>query len=214
MKIEKALLTYDPDEVEQCVRDLLNQDAEIQDVIEGLSYNLEEIGNKFEKGDIFIPHLIAAGEAAKKALKEVLEPEILKKGRKRETSGRVVIGTVAGDIHDIGKNIVSSFLFAAGFEIHDLGTDVSADSFIEKVRETNADILGMSALLGTSLPFQKTVIEELKKEGLRDGVKVIIGGAPATRSWAEKIGADGYAADAIGAVALVKKLMGASPKGI
>ena len=172
-------------------------------VMKALSDGMTIIGERFGIGEAFISELMMAGVILKDAQK-IIEPYL--KLERVTTTGRVVIGTVEGDLHDIGKNIVSSFLFAAGFEVHDLGTDVSADSFIEKVRETDADVLGMSALLGTSLPFQKTVIEELEKEGLRNGVKVIIGGAPVSEEFAQHIGADGYGADGFQAVAVVESL--------
>jgi len=154
--------------------------------------------------------LVAAGVAAKRATVEVLEPLIKKSSEKREALGKVVIGTVAGDIHDIGKNIVAMMLFTAGFEVYDIGKDVSTEEFVKKTKEFDADIVALSALLTTTLPAQRDIIEALKKAGLRDKVKVLVGGAPATSKWAEEAGADGYGEDAIEAVKVAKKLLGIS----
>ncbi|MFX0204260.1 MAG: B12-binding domain-containing protein, partial [Candidatus Hodarchaeota archaeon] len=148
-----------------------------------------------------------AAEAAKRAIDEVLQPEIAKQELERKGLGVVVIGTVEGDIHDIGKNLVGAMLFAAGFDIHDIGKDVDTEVFVKKVKELNPDIVAASALLSTTLPAQRKLIEALKASGIRDKVKVIVGGAPVTEEWAKEIGADGYAEDAPGAVKLVKTLL-------
>jgi corrinoid protein of di/trimethylamine methyltransferase len=173
---------------------------------DGLTQGIKEVGDKFGKGEIFLPELVMAAESMKKAL-EILEPELKKEKKERKTLGRVLLGTVAGDIHSIGKTIVAAMLSANGFDVYDLGTDVSPENFVAKVKELKPDILGLSALLTTTLPEQRVVIEILKKEGLRDKVKVIIGGAPASKEWAEEIGADGYGADAMEAVKVAKKLI-------
>lgn len=131
-----------------------------------------------------------------------------KRGTKREVLGRVVLGTVKGDVHEIGKSLVGTLLSANGFEVYDLGVDVPFAKFAEKVRDVGADIVGVSALLTTTMTGQRNVIEVLDDMGLRSRVKVMVGGAPVTRGWAEEIGADGYSEDALGAVALAKKLMG------
>jgi 5-methyltetrahydrofolate--homocysteine methyltransferase len=123
--------------------------------------------------------------------------------------GRVVIGTVKGDIHEIGKNLVGMMLSTSGFEVHDLGVDVAPDRFVEAAKEHHADIVGVSALLTTTMAGQRTVVEALAAAGLRDSVRVMVGGAPASESWAAEIGADGYSEDAIGAVALARRLLGA-----
>jgi corrinoid protein of di/trimethylamine methyltransferase len=206
--IRESLNTFHVEELLQSTRELLDKGVSAIEVTEGLTAALKEIGDKFDKRELFLMHLAAAGEAAKRALSEVLEPEILRTGENRKSLGKIVIGTVSGDIHDIGKSIVSAMLFTAGFEVHDLGVDVPVEEFINKIRNVDADVLGLSALLTTTLPLQKVVIEELKKEGMRDGVKVIIGGAPASEDWAEEIGADGYAGNAMDAVRVVKKLTG------
>jgi methylmalonyl-CoA mutase cobalamin-binding domain/chain len=177
------------------------------DIVDSLTLLLKEIGGRFDKGEIFLMHLVAAGTAAKKALTDVLEPEISRSGMKRKTLGKVVIGTVAGDIHDIGKSIVAAMLFTAGFEVFDLGVDIPVEEFVKKVQETNADIIALSALLSTTLPVQRELIQALKTANIRERVKVMVGGAPATMEWAESIGADGYGGDAVEAVKVAKKLM-------
>jgi len=158
-------------------------------------------------GEAFLPELVMAGEAMKAAV-AVLEPELLKLGEAREMMGRVVLATVEGDIHEIGKTLVGTMLSASGFEVVDLGVDQPAANIIGKALEINADIIGMSALLTTTMVRQREVIEELDKEGLRPRIKVMVGGAPITRAWVEKIKADGYSEDAMGAVKIAKELMG------
>jgi corrinoid protein of di/trimethylamine methyltransferase len=170
--------------------------------VPGISY----VGEQFGAGEMFLPDLMLAAEAMKAAV-AVLEPEMQRRGMQRTMLGRVVLGTVKGDIHEIGKNLVATMLSASGFEVFDLGVDVPFEKFVEKAREVNADIVGVSALLTTTMTGQKTVIETLAKAGLRPKVKVMVGGAPVTRSWAEEIGADGYSEDAMGAVTLAKKLV-------
>ena len=161
----------------------------------------------FGRGEAFLPELVMAGEAMKAAV-TTLDPELKKRGTERKMLGKVVIGTVEGDIHEIGKSLVATMLGASGFEVYDLGVDVSIDKLIGTALEVNADIIAMSALLTTTMVKQKEVIEELEKEGLRQRVKVMVGGAPVTRDWVQSIGADGFSEDAIGAVMIAKQLMG------
>ncbi len=171
--------------------------------VPGVNY----VGEQFGAGDMFLPDLVLAGEAMKTAV-SILEPEMQKRGSQRQMLGKVVLGTVKGDIHEIGKTLVATMLSASGFQVFDLGVDVPIEKFADKAREVNADIVGVSALLTTTMVGQKSVIEALDDMGLRPRVKVIIGGAPVTRSWADEIGADGYSEDAIGAVAVAKRLVG------
>ncbi len=175
-------------------------------IFNGLVKGLEIVGEKYEKGEYFLAELIMAGEAMHEAL-NILLPKSENEKEKYATKGKIVIGTVEGDVHDIGKSLVSSFLKAAGYEVYDLGVDVPAEKFIEKIKEKNADVLAMSALLSTTVVNMAKVIEALKKAGLRDKVKVIIGGAPCDLEFAHKIGADGYGKDAYEAVKIVDKLM-------
>jgi corrinoid protein of di/trimethylamine methyltransferase len=173
---------------------------------EGLTPGINVVGEKFSCGEYFLPHLVMAGNTMKAALTQ-LEPALKARGMARETLGTVVLGTVAGDIHEIGKSLVGTMLTANGFVVHDLGVDVPASRFAEAVRETGANLLGLSALLTTTMGVQRKVIEELTEAGLRDQVKVMVGGAPVSTQWAQEIGADGYAEDAIGAVALARRLV-------
>lgn len=165
---------------------------------------MSEIGQRFQDGKAFVPQLLMAGRAMKSAL-ALLKP--LMAGDARTTLGRVVIGTVKGDLHDIGKNLVASMLEGCGFEVHNVGIDVSCDRFVEAVKENDADILCMSALLTTTMTYMRDVIEALERAGLRHRVKVMVGGAPVTQGFADEIGADGYSDNANTAVALAKKLM-------
>lgn len=175
---------------------------------EGLTPGMDVVGDKFSCGEYFLPHLVMAGNTMKAAL-TWLEPALKAGGMARETPGTVVLGTVAGDIHEIGKSLVGVMLTANGFIVHDLGVDVPASKFVQVVRETGANLVGLSALLTTTMNIQRRVIEELVEAGLRDRVKVMVGGAPASTQWAQEIGADGYAEDAVGAVALARQLAGA-----
>jgi corrinoid protein of di/trimethylamine methyltransferase len=205
--IREAMLAFEPEKLTEAVKKSLKEGCNPLEIIDAIIVVLGEIGDKFQKGELFLTHLAIAGEAAKNTISEYLEPSLKKAKTKRKTVGRVVIGTVAGDIHDIGKSIVATMLFSEGFDVKDLGTDVSVEEFVKAVKEYSPDIVGMSALLTTILPMQKDVIEALKEHNLSDKVKVIIGGAPVTAEWAKEIGADGYAEDAIEAVKVVKKLV-------
>ncbi len=175
---------------------------------EGFMPGMQEVGAGFAAGDLFLPDMMLAARAMQRAL-GVLEPELKKASVERTVAGRVVIGTVAGDIHEIGKNLVGMLLSTSGFEVHDLGVNVAPERFVEAAREHNADIVGLSALLTTTMTGQRTVIEALTAAGLRPPVKVMVGGAPVTGQWATDIGADGYSEDAMGAVELAKRLVAA-----
>ncbi len=176
-------------------------------ITKGFVIGVNTVGEAFGRGDAFLPELVMAGEAMKAAV-ATLDPEMKKRGTERKMLGKVVIATVEGDIHEIGKSLVATMLGASGFEVYDLGVDTPSDKIIGKALEVNADIIAMSALLTTTMVKQREVIEELEKEGLRTKVKVMVGGAPVTRDWVTTIGADGYSEDAIGAVMLAKKLLG------
>ncbi len=168
---------------------------------------IDEVGALFEQGEIFLPELIAAAEAMKAAL-AVLEPVLQERDMSRDILGKVVIGTMHNDIHDIGKDMVASMLMAAGFEVTNLGINVPCDLFISTAKKEQAQILALSALLTTTMPEQKLVIEALEREGLRSGVKVLVGGAPVNQQWADEIEADGYAENAIEAVKVARELLG------
>lgn len=205
--IKEALMTFDKERLIEETKKGLNEGLSPDELLDAITDSLREVGDKFESGEFFLAELINAGEAAKIVISEYLEPSIKESGSERESIGRIVLGTVAGDIHDIGKSIVSSMLFTAGFDVVDLGVDVAPDKFVNAIREYNPEILGMSALLTTTLPMQKETIEALKKSKLRDKVKVIVGGSPVNDDWVNEIGADGYSEDAIGAVKVVKKIL-------
>ncbi len=176
------------------------------DIIEnGLAAGMNEVGVLFERGKLFLPHVMMAAGAMAAGV-EILEAD-MPKDHVSSKLGVIVNGTVEGDVHDIGKSIVSTMLQSAGFEVHDIGRDVPLQNFIDKVKETNADMVGLSALMTTTLQGQKDVIEMLKEAGLRDNIKVMVGGAPATTAWAEKIGADCYAENASEAVNKAKELL-------
>jgi len=171
----------------------------------GLAAGMNEVGTLFERGKLFLPHVMMAADAMTAGV-QVLEAE-MPVGEQKKKMGVIVNGTVEGDVHDIGKSIVSTMLQSAGFEVHDIGRDVPIRNFVEKAKEVNANMIGLSALMTTTMPGQKEVIELLKEEGMRDRVKVMVGGAPATQAWADKIGADCYAENASEAVAKAKELI-------
>lgn len=173
----------------------------------GFILGVNHVGEEFSNGNAFLPELVMAGEAMKSAI-AVLEPELNRRGTKRQMLGKVVIGTVEGDIHEIGKTLVATMLSAAGFEVFDMGVDVAIGDMAAKAKQENADIVAVSALLTTTMLKQKDVIEALDDMGIRSSIKVMVGGAPVTRSWMEEIGADGYSEDAIGAVVVAKELLG------
>ena len=181
----------------------------LEAITQGFVMGVNQVGDAFAKGDAFLPELVMAGEAMKAAV-STLEPEMQKRGLQRTMLGKVVLATVEGDIHEIGKSLVGTMLSASGFQVYDMGVDVPTARIIAKAKEVDADIVGLSALLTTTMVKQKEVIEELDKQGLRKKIKVIVGGAPVTRDWVQKIEADGYSEDAIGAVGVAKKLVGAA----
>ena len=205
----QSVIDGEVEDAERLARQAIEQGVDPLDAInQGFVVGVNHVGEGYAAGEMFLPDLVLAGEAMKAAV-AVLEPEMKRRGTKRQMLGTVVMGTVEGDIHDIGKTLVATMLSATGFHVYDLGVDVPVEAFLEKAREVDADVVGLSALLTTTMVKQKTVIEALEEAGLRRQVKVMVGGAPVTRSWAEEIGADGYSEDAIGAVAVAKELVGA-----
>jgi len=207
-KICNALVSLEEESFVNNVKEALNLNVDPSEIIDkGIVKGLSIVGDKFASGEYFLVELVGAAEPAQKVVKELLEPELKKKTEKVKGKGKIVIGTVQGDIHSIGKNIVATLLFASGFDVIDLGEDVSAEKFVNKAKEERADLIGASALLTTTLPGQKKIIEALKAEGMRDKVKVIFGGAPCTPEWVEEIGGDGYAENAIKGVELAKRLI-------
>ena len=207
-EIAEAVVNLDVDGALEASKRALSMGVDPVDIVErGVSEGLRVVGDKFERGEFFLMHLIIAAEAAKRVMEEVVEPVLLGR-RSGKRLGVVVIGTVEGDIHDIGKSVVATMLKAAGFEVHDLGCDVPVDEFVKKVKEVNADIVAASALLSTTMRVQRDLVRALEEAGMRGRVKVLVGGAPVTREWAEEIGADGYAENAVEAVREAKRLLG------
>ncbi|UCC39670.1 MAG: corrinoid protein [Candidatus Aminicenantes bacterium] len=194
------------DSVEELTKRALAQDISAEDLLnKGLVSGMNIVSEKFKNNEIFIPEVLISAKSMYSGL-GIIKPLLAESNVK--SKGKVVIGTVKGDLHDIGKNIVAMLLQGAGFDVVDLGADVPKEKFLEFVKKERADILGMSALLTTTMIYMKETIELLKNAGLRENVKVIIGGAPVTESYAAQIDADGYAPDAASAVDLTKKLLG------
>ena len=207
-QMKQSVIDGEVEDAERLAQEGLDAGLAPGDILDsGFVKGIEEVGDLFGKGEFFLPELVQGAEAMKAAV-AVLQPALDAAGGERRALGVAVAGTVAGDIHEIGKTIVCSMLSAAGFSVFDVGCDVPVESFVEKCREVDADLLLLSALLTTTMPNQQKTIEALKSAGLRDRVKVMIGGAPTTRAWADEIGADGYAEDAIEAVQAAKGLLG------
>jgi 5-methyltetrahydrofolate--homocysteine methyltransferase len=204
LTIKNDVLTGDNLGIKAHIREMLDKGFSAPDILnKGMIAAMEVIGAKFKTGEVFIPEVLLSARAMNEAL-TVLEPYLAEKA---EVRGKILIGTVLGDLHDIGKNMVVTMLRGVGLEIRDLGVNVAADSFVQEVAQYKPDVLGLSALLTTTMPQMKKVIDALQPQGLRDQVKVIVGGAPVNEKFARDIGADGYAADAGDAVTLVKRLL-------
>jgi trimethylamine corrinoid protein len=203
----QSIIDGESEEAEKLARQAIELGIDPLDAInQGFVVGVDHVGNLFSSGDAFLPELVMAGEAMKAAV-NTLEPEMSKQGKERKILGTIVLGTVEGDIHDIGKTLVGTMLSVAGFKVFDLGVDVPIMTLVEKARTENADIIAVSALLTTTMVKQRDVVEALDDIGLRSAIKVMVGGAPVTRDWAEEIGADGYSEDAVGAVTVAKELL-------
>jgi corrinoid protein of di/trimethylamine methyltransferase len=207
-QMAKSVIDGEVEEARNLAEIAIKEDIEPLDAINnGYVVGINDVGEKFSKGQCFLPELVMAGEAMKAAL-SVLEPEMAKRGTERKVLGNVVLATIQGDIHDIGKTLVGIMLSSNGFRVFDMGVDVPIEVLIQKTEEVGADIVAVSALLTTTMINQRTLIEQLEESGLRDKVKVMVGGAPVTRDWANEIGADGYSEDAIGSVSVAKQILG------
>jgi 5-methyltetrahydrofolate--homocysteine methyltransferase len=205
--LRKAVLDLDADRVRAAAEDAVKLGVDpIQAIDDGLARGVRTIGDRFAAGEAFLTELVMAGEAMKAGV-EVLRPIILQRKLQRKSAGVVVIGTVRGDIHDIGKNIVAVMLESADFEVNDLGADVPPEKFVDKTKESKAQIVAMSALLTVTTPEQKNTIDAISKAGIRKNVKVAVGGAAVTPEWAREIGAEGYSDNAVDAVELFKNLV-------
>jgi methylmalonyl-CoA mutase cobalamin-binding domain/chain len=199
--IRKALVTFDVEALKKMVLQAVQREVKAEQIVDVMSEGMEQVGQKYETGEYFVSELIIAGETMKDAL-EVLEPYM-----EEETGGKLgtaVVATVAGDLHNIGKNIFVTLMTTAGFKVIDLGVDVSADKIVEAVKEHRPDVLGLSALLTTNLEQFPIIVEKLKTEGVRDAVKIIIGGATITEEYARRAGVDSYAKTAIAGVNICK----------
>ncbi|MDD5466858.1 MAG: corrinoid protein [Anaerolineales bacterium] len=202
--LQNAVIDGDKGEVESLVNAALSQKQPAEEILNaGLIAAMKEVGERFERGDFYVPEMLVAARAMQAGL-AIIKPHLSQGGVK--SAGVVVIGTVKGDLHDIGKNLVVMMLESAGFEIVDLGTDVAPEGFVQAVKEYNPNLIGMSALLTTTMTSMKTTLHALQEAGLRERVKVMVGGAPVTEDFAREIGADGYAPDASRAVSLARSL--------
>ena len=206
-KLKKAVIEYNAEAAASWARKALEEGIDPLEALDALTKGIKQVGDGYGRGELWLPDLIGAAEAMSSAM-PIIEEEIKSRGMKRETAGVIIIGTVKGDIHDIGKNIVATLLTIDGFDVIDLGVDVAAEKFIEAIIKHKPSILAMSALLTMTAPEQRKVIDALKKEGIRDKVKVLIGGAAITQEFADDIGADGYDPTAAGAVNLARRLTG------
>jgi len=205
ISITEAVRDGDSYDIVELVQSSLDSGNEPHDVFNAMISGLDQCGKLFEKREFFLTDLIMAGEAFTKGM-EVLEPHLAQ--TTIETAGKALLGTVAGDVHDIGKNLVGFLLKSAGFEVIDIGTDIDTERFLQAVKEHQPDVLGMSALLTTTMLGMEDVIKAMDEEGLHEKTKVIIGGGPVSKHFAEQIGADAYASDAVEGVSKIKELLG------
>ncbi len=205
--LKKAILDYDPEASTEWARKAVEAGVNPADALAAMTDAIRVIGEGFRVGDLFLPDLVGAADALTAAT-PIIEEEIQRIGAKTETMGIVVIGTVYGDIHTIGKTMVATLLQAEGFTVHDIGINVTAEEFVAGIRKHKPDILAMSALMTMTAPEQRKVVESLQAEGLRDSVKIMVGGGAITQEFADSIGADGYNPTAPGAAKLARTLMG------
>ncbi len=206
-RLSEAVQAYDSDAAAEAARAATeNGISPVISIEKGLAVGLRVIGDKFEEGELWLPHLVLGAEAMEAAVK-VLEEHMPLEELEATRKGTVVIGTVEGDLHDLGLRIVASMLRANGFKVHDLGCDTSSLSFIDKAKEAKADIIAVSSLMTTTMPFMKDIIEALEAAGIRDQYKVLVGGGPVSEEWAKLIGADGYGRDAAEAVRTALELV-------
>ncbi len=211
-RLGAAIITGDKVELSLAVEDALREGVAVSEIIErGMSPGMKEVGERFARYEIYLPEMMMAAEAWEQAMK-ILEPKLSAAEAERKKVGRVVIGTVKGDIHSVGKNIVAAMLKMSGFEVFDLGVDVVASAFVMKAEEVGADILAVSALMSTTTSQQKEIIEHLKVRGTRDKYCVLVGGGSTSQEWADSIGADGYGKTAGEAVSLALKAMSQGKK--
>ncbi len=207
-KAKEAITEYDEEMAEEAANEALKEGIDPVEIIEhGFTEGMQEVGEQFEQGTVFLPHVLAAAEAMKAGI-EVMKPEMERRKSKTEKKGTIVIGTIEGDIHSIGKDIVASMLNIAGFEVVDLGRDVPIKTFIEKAKELKPEFVASSALMTTTMVNQIQIEEQLKEAGIRDQVRTMVGGAPVTQDWADKIGSNIYGENATDAVNKIKAALG------
>jgi 5-methyltetrahydrofolate--homocysteine methyltransferase len=210
-KMSEAIIEGNVDDMVDLTEEALEDGIPAQDVLDkGLMAGMDYVGAEFKAGNMFVPEVLRSAKAMQTAM-DILKPELAKSGARR--TGKVLLGTVKGDMHDIGKNLVGMMCEGAGFEVKDIGKDIDPDAFVQAVRDFKPDIVGMSALLTTTMRAMGHTVTALEEAGLRDQVKVMVGGAPVTGAWASEIGADGYSEDAMGAVELAKRLVGGAAEG-
>ena len=210
-KLTKAIVEGDSDELVRLVKQAIEKVKPLEIVEKGMAPGMTEVGNKFGQGQVYLPELLMAAEAWEDAMK-ILKPKLLEAGESIKKQGTVVIGTVQTDIHEIGKNILANLLTTAGFDVHDIGCDAPASKFVETAEQVGADIIAASAIMSTTVPYQKDIIDLLVSKSLREKYIVMVGGGVVTQDWADKIGADGYGELASDAVEIAGKLV-AQKKG-
>ncbi len=204
-KLKQALIEGEEEILVTLVKDAIDTTDPLAMVEQGMMPGMTEIGNRFSAGEAYLPELLMAAEAWDQAMK-IIKPKLAAAGASIKKQGTIVLGTVQTDIHEIGKNILANLLVTAGFEVHDIGHDAPASKFIDKAQEVDADIIAASAIMSTTVPYQKDIIEMLKARGLRDKYLVMVGGGVVTQEWADEIGADGYGDLASDAVEVAKEL--------
>jgi 5-methyltetrahydrofolate--homocysteine methyltransferase len=205
-QIAKAIIEGDLDEIEDLTEDALDEDLSAEDILnKGLMPGMDYVGVEFKAGNLFVPEVLRSARTMQVSM-DILKPLLAESGIKMV--GKVLLGTVKGDLHDIGKNLVGMMCEGAGFEVKDIGKDLAPEGFVEAVKDYEPDIVGMSALLTTTMRAMESTIKVLEEAGLRDNVKIMIGGAPVTQTFADQIGADGYAPDAAAAADLAKEFVG------
>lgn len=213
-RLKEAVMRYDADAVRKAANEAVNAGVDPVEAMEkGLGLGIKEVGERFHRGECFLPHLVMAADVLDEGAK-ILQASLTKEASAKVKKGTVVIATVEGDLHDLGKNIVAMMLKANGFDVYDLGKDVRSDAIIAKAKEVNADIIAVSSLMSTTRPYQRELIEELKRLGLRDKFIVMVGGGPVNRGWAEEIEADGYGHNAAEAVREAMLLMEKKKAGV
>ncbi len=211
-RLSFSIVKADKEMAKEAAQEIIKQKIDPIEAIEkGLSKGMDIIGERFSKMEAFLPELIMAAQTFDTAM-EILGSEIAAQKREVPKAGTILIGTVKGDVHNIGKNIVTTVLKTGGFDVHDLGADVSPLAFVEAAQKNQADIIALSSLMTTTMPGQKEVIEVLKEMGLRDRYRVIVGGGPVNQQWADQIGADGYGETAADAVLLARELLAEKKK--